>query len=79
MLELVDSNGNSIRNDDWQLDDAGAPDPTQQAQIEATGVAPTDSRESALLISLLPGSYTAIVRGKNDSTGIALVEAYNLE
>jgi len=78
-LELVDSNGNSVTNDDWKRNAAGAPDPAQQSRIESTGAAPKDDRESALLISLVPGPYTAIVRGKNNATGVALIEAYNLE
>lgn len=70
-LELHDKNGALITtNDNWQ--------DTQQSEIEATGLAPTDDRESAILTTLSPDSYTAIVRGKNDTTGIALVEVYNL-
>ena len=42
-------------------------------------MAPRDDRESAVLLSLLPGNYTAIVRGKNNTTGVALVEAYRLD
>ena len=57
-------------NDNWK--------DTQQAEIEATGIAPTDDRESAILQTLAPGNYTAIVRGKNDTTGVGLVEVYNL-
>ena len=78
-LELVDSNGNSITNDDWKRNASGAPDPAQQSRIESPGAAPKDDRESALLVSLVPGPYTAIVRGKNNTTGVALIEAYNLE
>ena len=51
---------------------------TQQAEIEATGIPPSDDRESAIVETLAPGAYTAIVRGKNDTTGVALVEAYRL-
>ena len=70
-LELHDSTGALVSaNDNWK--DA------QQAEIEATGVAPTDDAESALVADLLPGSYTAIVRGKDDTTGVALVELYSL-
>jgi len=71
LLELHDKDGLLIvSNDDWKE--------TQQAQIEATGLAPTDDRESAILATLSPDSYTAIVRGKNDTTGVALVEVYNI-
>ena len=70
-LELHDGNGNTLTsNDDWKE--------TQQTEIEATGIPPTNDRESALISTVAPGSYTAIVRGKNDTTGIGLVEAYNL-
>ena len=78
-LELVDPNGNSVTNDNWKLNAAGAADPAQQSRIENTGAAPKDDHESALLVSLAAGPYTAIVRGKNNSTGVALIEAYNLE
>ena len=71
ILELHDANGSLIvSNDDWKT--------TQQTEIEATGLAPTDDRESAILRTLAPDSYTAIVRGKNDTSGVALVEVYNI-
>lgn len=71
-MELHDSNGALlISNDNWK----DAPDP---AAIQATGLAPTDDRESAILISPAPGTYTAIVQGAANSTGIGLVEAYLL-
>lgn len=71
-LELHDINGTLIvSNENWQ--------DTQQAEIVATGLAPSDDREAAVLATLIPGSYTAIVRGQADSTGVALVEVYNLE
>ena len=44
----------------------------------ATGIPPTNDAESAILMTLTPDAYTAIVRGKDDTTGIALVEAYRL-
>jgi hypothetical protein len=69
-LELHDSNGSVIENDDWRN--------TQEADIIATTIPPSDHRESAILATLVPGNYTAIVRGKNNTTGIAIVEAYNL-
>ena len=49
------------------------------ADITASGKSPSDSHESALIATLPPGSYTAIVGGKNNTSGVALVEAYNLE
>jgi hypothetical protein len=70
-LELHDGSGTTIAsNDNWK--DA------QQTEIEATTIPPTDDRESAIVASLSPGNYTAIVRGKNDTTGVALVEVYNI-
>jgi hypothetical protein len=72
MLELHDSNGNTIAsNDNWK--------DTQQAQIQATGLAPSNDLESALVATLTPAEYTAIVRGKNNTTGVALVEVYALK
>jgi hypothetical protein len=71
VLELRDNNGALIgADDDWR--------DTQQAEIEATGIPPGNDRESAIVQTLAPGTYTAIVRGKNDTTGVALVEAYRL-
>jgi hypothetical protein len=71
VLELHDGQGTTLTsNDDWQ--------DTQGDEIEATVPAPSDPSESAILQSLAPGNYTAIVSGKNDTTGIALVEAYHL-
>ena len=70
-LELHDSNGTLIAsNDNWQSD--------QQVEIEATGLAPTNAQESAILTTLLPTTYTAIVRGVNDTSGIGLVEVYQI-
>jgi len=70
-LELHNGNGAIIAfNDNWR--------DTQQTEIEATGLAPTDNRESAIVSTLAPGNYTAIVRGKNGTVGIALVEVYGL-
>jgi sugar lactone lactonase YvrE len=71
MLELHDGNGTLLAsNDNWK--------DTQQAQIQATGLAPTNDAESAIVQTLEPGNYTAIVRGKNDTIGVALVEVYGL-
>jgi hypothetical protein len=71
-LELHDKDGATIAtNDDWRSD--------QEADIMATGIPPTDDAESAILATLTPDAYTAIVRGKNNTTGVALVEAYQLD
>jgi hypothetical protein len=75
-LELHDGNGTTIAfNDDWRTRPDGS---SQQEEIEATGLPPSNDLESALVRRLSPGSYTAIVRGNNGSTGIGLVEVYHL-
>ena len=51
---------------------------TQQAAIQATGLAPSIDVESAILITLQPGNYTAILSGKNGTTGVGLVEVYDI-
>ncbi|PYJ86683.1 MAG: hypothetical protein DME70_07730 [Verrucomicrobia bacterium] len=76
-LELHNSNSVIATNDNWKIDDQTQQ--SQQAQIEATGVAPTDDRESALVRTLSPGNYTVVLRGKNNGTGIAVVEFYDLD
>jgi hypothetical protein len=71
LLELHNANGSIVAtNDDWR--------DTQEAEIEATGIPPIDDAESAILSTLAPGAYTAIVGGVGDTTGLALVEAYGL-
>ena len=70
-LELHDGNGNLIAaNDNWRTD--------QEAQIIATGLPPSNNQESAIVRDLPPGNYTAIVRGFNNTTGVALIEAFEL-
>ena len=70
-LELHDGNGATIAsNDNWRSD--------QEAEIIATTIPPSSDLESAIVRSLSPGNYTAIVRGVNSTTGVALVEAYGL-
>ena len=71
-LELHDKGGVVIAgNDNWRSD--------QEADIISTTIPPTNDAESAILASLTPDAYTAIVRGKYNTTGIALVEAYQLD
>jgi hypothetical protein len=70
-LELHNSDGTTIAsNDNWQ--------DTQETLIEATGLAPTDPAESAIDTTLPPGAYTAILSGVGGTTGVGLVEVYNL-
>ncbi len=72
ILELHDSSGNILAtNDNWG-------DSAQATEIQASGVAPTNNKESAILTTLNPGTYTAIVRGVADSTGLGLVDFYDV-
>ncbi|MGH8165413.1 MAG: hypothetical protein ACREP1_13875, partial [Rhodanobacteraceae bacterium] len=72
-LTLDDVNGNQIAfNDNWQSS------PNANA-IRASTIAPSNPKESAVLMNLAPGNYTAIVRGAGNATGTALVEAYALQ
>jgi WD40 repeat protein len=76
-LELRDSQGNKVAsNDNWKINDSTGQ--SQYDDIWQTSIAPRNDLESALVIMLSPGSYTAIVAGKNGGTGVGLVEAYNL-
>ena len=52
---------------------------TQQAEITATTIPPINDRESAILVTLDPGAYTAILAGKKGGTGVGLVEIYDLD
>ena len=71
-LELHDGNGATVAsNNDWQ-DDSDA------SEIRSDNLAPTDSREAALLRVLAAGNYTAVVAGNGNTTGIGLVEVYNV-
>ena len=60
------------------IDDNWRDDPAQEALILASGIAPTNDLESAIDATLVPGAYTAIVRGKNNTSGVGLVEVYDL-
>jgi hypothetical protein len=71
ILEVYDSRGSLIYvNDDWRSN--------QMQEIVATSLAPSNDLEAAIVATLQPGSYTAIVRSAQGSTGIGLVEVYNL-
>jgi hypothetical protein len=79
VLELHEPDGTVVTNDNWKT--------SQQAAIEATGLAPANDLEAAIIATLPPvdpavagsGVYTAIVSGKNSGTGIGLVEVYDLD
>ncbi len=63
----------TVTNNNWRED------PVQEALIIASGIPPTNDLESAIDANLNPGAYTAIVRGNNDTSGVALVEVYDLD
>ncbi|HKR32147.1 MAG TPA: putative Ig domain-containing protein [Terriglobales bacterium] len=71
VLELHNSTSVLTSNDDWKV--------PQQAAIEATGLAPPDDREPAILLNLQPGNYTVIQSGKNGATGVGLIEVYDVD
>jgi hypothetical protein len=79
-LELHDGTGALIAsNDNWvRTIIGGIISGNQVGEIRNSGYAPGDGRESAIIADLPPGNYTAIVRGVNDSTGVALAEVYDL-
>ena len=69
---LRDGNGSiALSNDNWRS--------SQEAEISATTIPPPNESEAAIVATLPPAPYTAVVRGKNDTTGVALVEVYALE
>ena len=80
-LELHDGSGALIAsNHNWVQTIIGGIITTDQvAAIPVSGYASSDRRESAIFAELPPGSYTAIVRGVNNTTGVALVEVYDLD
>src|SRR5205085_7237679 len=70
VIELHGTGGfTTIINDNWR--------DTQEAAITATGLAPTNDFESAIDATLAPGAYTAVVKGKNNGQGVAVVEVYD--
>jgi hypothetical protein len=73
-LELHDNNGATlITNDDWTSD------PVSAANLVLFNLAPSDPKEAAIFTSLPPGTFTAILAGKNGGTGIGTLEIYNLK
>src|SRR5205085_6493506 len=70
VIQLFNAAGTNIGgNDDWKSD---------QQNVQSTGLAPTDDRESAIVITLDPGAYTVVMRGKNNTSGIGVVEMYDI-
>jgi hypothetical protein len=74
-LELAQGSTVLASNDNWKTRPDGT---SQQAEIEATGIPPTNDLESAIVATLAPGAYTAVLAGKNGTTGIGVVEMYDL-
>jgi hypothetical protein len=71
VLELHGPTGfTTITNNNWR--------DTQEAEIQATGIPPINDLESAIIVTLDPGAYTAIVRGSGNTSGVAVVEVYDL-
>jgi hypothetical protein len=79
-LEIHDSNDTIVAtNDDWKTTQVGGIITGDQSQqINASGVAPGNDKESAIIANLAPGSYTALVRGAGNSVGTGVVDAYDL-
>jgi uncharacterized repeat protein (TIGR03803 family) len=69
ILELHQGSVTIATNDDWKAN---------QAEVEATTIPPTNDLESAIVTTLAPGPYTAILSGKNNGTGVGVVEVYDL-
>jgi uncharacterized repeat protein (TIGR03803 family) len=69
-LEIYRGTQKILENDDWKTD--------QRQALQATGLAPTKDKEAAVLIDLEPGSYSAVIRSKNGTTGVAVAEVYQL-
>jgi hypothetical protein len=80
-LDLHNSTGGLIAsNNNWQTTVIGGIITSDQVSaIQSSGHAPTQPSESAIIATLQPGNYTAIVRGVNNTVGVALVEVYDLQ
>lgn len=71
-IQLVDENGITLdSNDNWKE----SPD---RAEIQSTNIAPRNQKEAAVIFDVTPAPYTVIVRGQDRSTGVGLVEIYNV-
>jgi hypothetical protein len=71
-LQLFTGDTELGTNDNW-------PDNSNAVEIMSTGFAPANATESALLVTVAPGTYTAVLRGTNNATGVGLVEVYDLD
>jgi hypothetical protein len=72
VLELHNAGGVIASNDDWSYGSQGS-------EIQGTGLAPSDPYESAIVITLSPGNYTAVMSGYHGAQGVGLVEVYELD
>ena len=73
-LSLFDRNGQMVgQNNNWQ------DDPSQASQLQALNLAPQNAAESAIVATLPPGQYTAVVEGHSGGTGIGLIEVYSIQ
>lgn len=79
-LDIFDSNNTKVAtNNDWKNTQVGGLITGDQfAEINSSGVAPTNDLESAIIANLAPGSYTAVVRGLGNTTGTGVVDAFDL-
>src|ERR1700730_10525702 len=76
-VEVHNSNGDKIAsNNNWKIGDSSGQ--SQEVEIRGTTIPPDNDFESALVLILSPGNYTAVMSGVGGSTGIGLVEVYNL-
>jgi hypothetical protein len=77
-LQLRDQNGGIVvENDNWKVRSSDGS--SQQAELEATGLQPSNDLEAAVVVTLTPGQYSAQVRGKPESTGTGVVQVYFLQ
>jgi hypothetical protein len=72
VLKLMSGPTELRSNDDWQ-------DETNSDDIRSTTIPPVNAKEPSILVRLEPGAYTAVVNGANETTGIALVEVYEID
>jgi hypothetical protein len=78
-LELHEASSTIGMNDNWQTTQIGGTITSDQvAEIQSSGLAPSDPAESAIIATLQPGNYTAIVEGVHSGTGVGIVEVYDL-
>jgi hypothetical protein len=75
-IEIYSGATKLFENDDWQVQNTAAGGAGAVAEIAATGIAPSDTREAALMLTLNPGAYTAVVSGVGGVTGVGIIEVF---